>query len=149
VANECIPIFEPGGTPTGHAAAGATGKRFLRVSAEPTSTLLGLAATAEGGNMSVAMIGTQGQRSVGVADRDVASGGKVGVISTPGIYVPVTAGAAVVAGQEVMSDNQGRAIPYVAGAGVYALGECIQGQSVVGQDCVVRWYGSPVRGAGA
>jgi len=149
VANECIPVYEPGGTPTGHAAVAVTGKRCLKVSGEPTSSLIALSATAEGGNISVAQCTVQGERVVGISNRDTGAGGKVGVLGTPGLILPVTAGAAVTAGQEVMTDNQGRVIPYVAGAGIFAVGLCIQGQSTVGQDAVVKFYGAPVRGAGA
>lgn len=149
LAGEAIPVYEPGGTPTGHCPAAVRGRRFLRVSAAPQASLIALNSTADGGNITVAECNAIGQRVDGVANRDVAAGGKVGVLATPGLIVPVIAGAAIAADQLVMSDAQGRAIPYVAGAGRFVAGVCVEGAAAADAVCVVILGGVGGGGVGA
>lgn len=56
-----------------------------------------------------------GGRTLGVVMRDLAIGDR-GLCESEGI-LPVIAGAALVAGQEVMTDAAGHAIPWVTAAG--------------------------------
>jgi hypothetical protein len=56
-----------------------------------------------------------GVKAFGVAKYDVANAGIGGAYGQPGRIVPVTAGGAVTAGQEVMSDASGKAITHVPG----------------------------------
>lgn len=111
MANDCIPFKRPGEDITGHATAAVTGKRFLRISANRTSGP-GLSNTAEGSVYSVAPAAAGGE-VIGVAKYDAPLNSKVGVIR--GGIVPVTAGAALTAGQAVQSDGTGQAIPLAAG----------------------------------
>jgi hypothetical protein len=116
MANDCIPLYRPGEDITAQATAAVTGKRIVRISGAMTSGPL-LAATAEGSNVRVAHCAGATDNPFGVSKYDAASGGKVGVIREG--VVPITAGAAVTSGQQVMADATGQAIPYVwAGAAV-------------------------------
>lgn len=115
-ANECIPFYEPGGRITGHAEAALSGKRFVRISGNRQSGP-GLALTAQGGNYPV-NAPTAAGRVFGVTSHDVAAGGKVTVISTPGTVLPVTAAAAIAAFEEVQVDALGRVIPLAGGVSV-------------------------------
>jgi hypothetical protein len=141
MVNDCIPIYEPGGTLTCHASVAITGKRFVSVTAEPQGPLVtGLDTDADGGNIIVGQP-TTGGRVLGVANRDVASGGKVGVLCTPGLIVPVTASATLAATNQVATTNDGRARP--AASGDYAIGLCVGGAAAAA-DAAVKLYGSPV-----
>jgi hypothetical protein len=115
MANEAIPIYQPGQAITGHCSAGVTGKRFLKISADKQAGAdAAVSDSVLGGNVVVAQC-VAGDKCFGVADRDAAINTKVGVLG-PGHVVPVRAGAAVTAGQRVQSDASGQAIPVAAGA---------------------------------
>jgi hypothetical protein len=115
VANESIPIYQPGEAVTGHCQAAVTGKRFLKLAADKQPGADAAVSDAvAGGNIVVAMC-VAGDKCFGVADRDRAINEKVGVLG-PGHITPVRAGAAVTAGQRVQSDASGQAIPLAAGA---------------------------------
>ena len=148
--NDCIPNYVPGGTITGHCSAAVTGKRFVKVTGDKQGADLGagLDADALGGNYVVGPVTTLGERVLGVAKRDTASGGKVGVYSDPGLILPVKSGAAINQWQEVMTDATGQAIPYAVGAGRYAVGVAMAA-CASGADCEVKLYGIPALGAAA
>lgn len=101
MANDAVPYWDPADTLTGYASAALTGKRFVRITGARTDGLPTLAVPADG------------DRCVGVTSRDVALGGKV-MFAREGVW-PVTAGAALTAGQEVQADATGKAIPLAAG----------------------------------
>lgn len=104
MGNECIPLFDPGATPTCSPSAAVTGKRFVAISGATV-----------GGLMRIAPCGA-GLRAIGVAARDAAIGEPVHVYGNPGQIVPVKVGAgALTAGQEVQSDATGQAIVVAAG----------------------------------
>lgn len=116
MANDCIPLFRPGADLTAEASAGVTGKRVVKISAAPASGPL-LATTADGANIKVNHCAGATEVPFGISKYDAASGAKVGVIREG--VVPVTSGAAVTAGQQVMADANGKVVPYVyAGAAV-------------------------------
>lgn len=120
MANECIPLYEPGRAVTCQANAAITGKRFVRVAAakQAGSTLTASGADQTGGgNVIVDQTFVSGQAvpAFGVADRDAASGSKVGAIK--GGTVPMECSAAITAGTRVMPAVDGRAAVYAAGAG--------------------------------
>jgi predicted RecA/RadA family phage recombinase len=143
VANDCIPIYEPGGTLTCHATVALTGKRFCAVAAEPlggAQALVTLQSDGQGGNIQVGMPALNG-RVLGVNNRDIPQGGKVGVLTTPGLIVPVTCSAAIAAGQEVSVDADGRIKP--AAAGQMAVALCVGGTTTANQDAAVKLYGTP------
>lgn len=105
MANDCIPLFDPGATPTGSPSAAVTGKRFVKITGAMQSGLMRIGPAAAG------------DRAIGVAARDAAIGEPVAVYGNPGQIVPVKVGAgALTAGQDVQSDGTGQAI--VLGAGV-------------------------------
>jgi len=87
-----------------------TGKRLVTIDGSRTSGP-GLSDTSEGGIYQVEQIAFIGAWALGVAKHDALDGELVGVIASPGIVVPVTAGAAISAGAEVCSDALGRVIP--------------------------------------
>lgn len=135
MANDCIPLFRPGVDITAQASAAVTGKRVVKISGNITSGP-GLSATAEGSNPRVAHCSGAADVPFGVSKYDAVINGKVGVIRE-GI-VPVTAGAPITAGQQVMADANGQVIPYVyAGAAVpIPVGTAIADASS-GADCYV------------
>jgi hypothetical protein len=113
MANDSIPYYTPAFDLPCQVTAAVTGKRFVAISAARVSGPL-LAATADGGNYRVAQCGAGG-RAVGVSKYDQGTvGGKLG-IHRIGV-VPVTAGAAITAGQDIMSDATGQAVPWTSAA---------------------------------
>lgn len=120
MANECIPVYDPGEAVTCHADAAITGKRFVRVSAakQAGSDLApaGVDQTA-GGNVRCNQDFTGGVLvpAFGVADRDCPIGGKFGALK--GGVVPMEASAAITAGVRVMPSTDGRVAAYASGAG--------------------------------
>jgi hypothetical protein len=120
-ANECVPFYEPtapAGRITVHCTAAVTGKRFLTVTGKQAGPAVSDSVT--GGNLT-GRISTAGEHASGVAAHDQESGKKVTMIGSPGVVLPVTAGATLAAGDAVQSDGTGRAIPLAAGA---KLGTC-------------------------
>lgn len=120
MANELIPLYEPGQAITGHCVAAVVGKRFVRVSAakQAGSTLTPSGADqVGGGNVQVDQAFTAGGPvpPFGVADRDAPIGGKVGCVKAG--TVPVECSAAITAGTRVMPAADGRAAVYAPGAG--------------------------------
>ena len=126
---DCIPYRKPNEDIPGQCTAAVTGKRFLSVSGTRTSGP-GLSNTAEGSNYRVAHTGA-GLRSIGVSMWDAPINGKIGIIR--GGIVPVTAGAAITAGQEVQSDATGQAAPLTTGK---SLGVAMA-DAALGADCEV------------
>lgn len=102
--NECNPFNRPGQDVTGHATAAVTGKRCVAISGDR-----------EGGNIAVAHATAAG-RIFGVAAFDAALDAKVPVIR--GGIVPILAGAAIAAFEEVEVGVAGRVIPLAAGVAV-------------------------------
>ncbi len=120
-ANTCIPLFKPGQDITGHCSAAVVGKTFLDIAATiqsgPTITSVNLPATYDGGNIVVKTCAAK-KRTVGIAAYDRAEGEKVPILRGSGLIAPVTAGAAITAGEEVESNATGKAIPLAAGVAV-------------------------------
>lgn len=107
MANECIPLFRPGGDLTVVAGAGGlTGKTFANISValDPTTGALATAVTA-----------TAAALTSGVVSRDAAVGAEVALIRTPGAIVPITAGGTIALGAEVEVGASGRAVTIAAG----------------------------------
>ena len=109
MTNESRPLFRPGAEVTGLAAAGVTGKRFL------TATGRGL-----DGGIKVATA-TQGDKAFGVAAYDAGSGATVPVLR--GGIVPVTAGGAISAGDQIEVGTDGKAVKLASGV---AVGQAIE-----------------------
>lgn len=114
--NECIPRYEGAYAQklTSHALVAVTGKRFVGPLGPPQSGP-GIQDVGTGGNMQIQALPAAGGDVGGVAQWDAAIGEKVGVYRGAGVVVPVTAGAAVTAGQKVQVDAAGKVIPLAAG----------------------------------
>lgn len=130
MANDCIPFYTPAFDLPVQVTAAVLGKRFMKISAARTSGP-GLATTADGGNYKVATCGA-GQIGIGVSKYDQSViGGKCG-LHRIGI-VPVVAGANLTAGQDVMSDAAGAAVPWTSAASEAnkrlgtAVNDCLSG----------------------
>lgn len=143
MANDCIPIFEPGHRITGHASVALTGKRFCNVTADAQAGfgLKGLVADPmAAGIKGLITLGapTAAASALGVAAYDVASGGQVTVLIGKGMVVPVTASnATITGGQEVeIADTTGRVKTLASGVAVgRALASCL-----ANADCPILLY---------
>lgn len=142
MANECIPFKEDGEHVSGKVkTAQITGKRLVNISGPRTSGgvqgLVPDSATDKSGVYQIDQNTVAGEYSLGVAAYDADVGVIVGVICA-GI-VPITAGAAITAGQLVMSDSQGRVVPWVFAASDanQIIGIAMDSQATVGADCEV------------
>lgn len=126
MANDCIPYFTPGESLTARVGAAAvTGKRLVRCSA-----------TVGADGLPVVQHAAAAGKALGVSGQDAAIGATVLVYTTPGIIVPVTAGASITAGQELESNASGQVIPFSAGIKVgYALADAANTA-----DCMVKLY---------
>ena len=116
--NLANPFYEEGDELTCYCTAAVVGMTFVKISGprQPGGpNLVGGAITdaVVGGNVSVAPAAA-GDKVFGVAMYDQAIGNLVPVYRHPKV-MPVTAGAALTAGQEVQSDANGNAIPLAAG----------------------------------
>lgn len=129
MANDMVRVREPGQDLTGQVTAAVTGKRFLRISGARANKFNVLGTDGTGNNHKVAH-SAAGGHAIGVSKYDQPTvGGKVGV-ACGGIAV-VTAGAALTAGQYVMSDANGQAIPWVT-----AASEANQKLGIATDDCL-------------
>lgn len=102
MANECIPLYRPGGDLTAIVGSGGvTGKTFVDISA---------ALSASAGTDPTVVTATAAGLTCGVAARDAAAGAKVSIVRTPGAIVPITAGGNISAGAEVEVGTGGKAV---------------------------------------
>lgn len=132
--NESQPVFEPADRVSGIATATIRGKRFLDVSATPVGGPTGTE------NVGVAECGA-GVRHIGVSCYDCAIGEQVPMHNDHS-WILMPAGAAITAGQEVMSDSQGRPVPWVFAASMAnkANGKACSTQAVVDADVLIKLY---------
>lgn len=101
--NPAVPFYSEGKEFTCHVGAGGViGKRFVMVSGNAVS------------ERPVVITPTAGAACLGVAGFDGAAGDGVTVYRKPNV-MPVKAGAALTAGQEVQTDASGQAIVLAAG----------------------------------
>lgn len=99
--NVSVPLFEAGKRITGKASAAVTGKRFVGISGQGVAP-----------NPSVAHA-VAASKPFGVSAYDAAIGDELSILK--GGVVPVTAGAALTAGQEVEAGAAGVAVVLAAG----------------------------------
>lgn len=129
MANDLVRVREPGQDLPCQVTAAVTGKRFVRISGARANKFNVLGSDASGNNHKVAQ-SAAGGHAVGVSKYDQATvGGKLGV-ACAGI-VTVTAGAGLTAGQYVMSDATGQAVPWVT-----AASEANQKLGIATDDCL-------------
>ncbi|MBT2273883.1 capsid cement protein [Rhodococcus qingshengii] len=109
MANECIPFYSPGLDLTVQVTAAVKGKTFLNITGafDPVAGTVAKANTAAAAGL-----------VIGVASRDAASDARVAVIRGPGRIVPVTAGGAIAAGDEVEVGAGGKAVKLASGKAV-------------------------------
>lgn len=128
MANECIPLYDPGAGLTCRTTAAVTGKRFVGVSGAlvaSSGTLIGVAHA------------TAAAKALGVATRDADSGANVLVETRPGSVVPVTSSAAITAGVEVEVATGGKAVTLSSGK---AVGLAVSTAAGADTDVFVRLY---------
>lgn len=114
MANDMVRTKEPSSDISCETTAAVVGKTFVRISGARAFRFNVLATTATGNLYKVATAAAGGP-AFGVAKYDQAVvGGKVGV-ARAGICT-VQAGAAITAGQLIMSDAAGKAVPWVSAA---------------------------------
>lgn len=130
MANECIPLFEPGDRLTADASSAITGKRFCMISANVEGGP-GLSTNVTGNNLRAAHA-SAGALALGVASHDCAQDDKVTLIT--GGVVPVTADGAISAGNEVEVGTAGKAKAKTAGG--QSVGIAVA-NATDGNDCYV------------
>jgi hypothetical protein len=118
--NPVVPLREPGERPTAAVTAAVTGGRFVKISGNyqggPLLDLSTPTSPLTGGNLPQIAQCVAGDKAYGVSGHDGPTAGDViPVLQGPGMVVPMTAGAAITAGQEVQSDANGNPIPLAAG----------------------------------
>ena len=127
MANECIPLYQPGKHLTATVAGAAvTGKTFVDISGATLNP-------ATGALISVATATAAG-KILGVAAFDAGLAAQLSVIGEG--VVPVTAGAAITAGAEVEVGASGKAITLASGK---AVGRALT-TAVNNADVYVRLY---------
>lgn len=144
-ANICVPLFKSGEKDvTVRTTAAVVGKTFAAISADiqsgPVITTAVLPTTYDGGNFQAATCGA-GAKPDGVFAYDAAINTVVPIIRK-GATVPVTSGAAITAGVEVMSDAAGKAIPWTSAASEAnrKAGKAMTTASGANVDCYVELY---------
>jgi hypothetical protein len=130
--NEAVAYFDPGDDISAHCEAGVTGRRFVIISDPKQVASAALANDTLGGNIVVSPAGN-GARAIGIATYDALAGQKVPVMRGHKV-VPVEAGAAMTAGDQVQSDASGRAITL---AGGFACGVVLNSPTAAGQVAIV------------
>lgn len=121
---DVVPFWTPGESLTCHVEAAVTGGRFVDISGPRVDGNPQISPAAPAGN------------AIGVAARDKGAGLKVMVFCAPGQIVPVRAGAALAAGQEVEVGAGGTAVPLAAGA---AVGRAFD-DAADATDCPIELY---------
>jgi hypothetical protein len=130
--NVSTQYFETGNV-SFRATANITGKRFVAPSGDVTG---GPGLSTDNQNLYRMATCGAGLKPAGVAKYDVASGTVGGMHGQPGMIVPVTTGAAIVAGVQVQSDGAGAAITLASGV---PAGLAMSGAGS-GADCQVKLY---------
>lgn len=131
-----IPFYEDGDELTGFCTAAVVAKQFVKISGprQAGGPAGGVTDATAGGNVSVAPAAA-GDKVFGVATFDAALNTLVSIMRYNRV-MPVVAGAAINAGQEVESDANGNAIPLAAGR---AAGLCLDNVAA-GADAQIALY---------
>jgi hypothetical protein len=141
LTNPDLPLYDDADEITVLTTAAVVGKTFADVdsatsgfSSGPALTTTAVPAAWDPGVVQ-AKTCAAGAKCLGVFTRDAASGSTV-LVLTHNRILPVTAGAAITAGQEVQSDASGNAIPLAAGR---PNGKALS-SAAPGADCFIRLY---------
>jgi hypothetical protein len=134
-SNVSTQYFETGNV-SFRATANVTGKRFVAPSADVTG---GPGLSTDLQNVFRCAHCPAGKRPAGVAKYDVSSGSVGGMHGQPGQIVPVTTGAAIVAGAEVESDASGQAITWAGTIATAKAGLAMSGAGS-GADAMIKLY---------
>lgn len=126
MANESVPLYDPGADLTCLTTGAVTGKTFAGVSATRDATT---------GLIKVTTC-TAAAKALGVFSKDAASGARVVVLARPGEIVPVTCGGAITAGAQVEVGSNGKAVVLASGI---AVGQILE-TGVNAADALVRLY---------
>lgn len=126
--NICEPYYDDGDEITGLNTQGESinGKRFIAIdgSAEGKPPSEVTDATA-GGNLRI-RYPARGGETIGVTGYDTGAGRGVKIVRGANKVVPVKAGAAIEAGNLVMTDERGQAVPLTEAERNKARGRCWQ-----------------------
>lgn len=129
--NVCIEVFTPGEDVTCKCSALVRGKRLVApTTTPPTGGMLGTE------NINIAEAGAAALNIIGVARYEGATADQIPVITNPSSVLPLVVGAAVVAGDALKSDAQGRVIPQAGTGPVIAI--ALESNAVVDTDVVCR-----------
>jgi hypothetical protein len=122
--NELIPFMENAVRVTATASASVAGKTLVSISGDKNAD----------GTYTVGPTGA-GEQAFGVASWDALTGAKVTIITiSSGMIVPITAGAALTAGDSITADANGAAVVAVADAracGIVLTGAADEADAVV------------------
>lgn len=146
-ANECIPYKSLADTITAKCSAAVVGKRFVVVSGDRTggggggaegSTTTGVGLSTDPDNVYKIKQAGAKVAALGVAAYDAAENALVKVFARGvGNILPITAGGAFAAGEEVESDAEGRAVKLAEGK---ALGMAMTKSPGAGKDAEILFY---------
>jgi hypothetical protein len=135
--NECIPYYDDGDHITGYCTAAVTGKTFVMITGNRSGGVFNPSSTlpADKGAVNIGPAAAAGM-VFGVAGYDGAQGDFIEVVRGTKMVVPVTAGAAINAFQEVQVGPAQGAVPLAAGRAVgYALTA-----AAIGADAQISLY---------
>jgi hypothetical protein len=136
-SNLCVPFYEPSSRITGRAFGEAVvGKTFVKVAGKKDPGSRELDPGATGGNVLIAPAAAADLATLGVAEHD-ADEGKTTAVLCSGFTVPVTAAAAIVAGNLIAAGAGGKAAPAadLATAKGLALAD-----AAAGEDAIVKLF---------
>lgn len=136
--NEAIAYYDSGDDLTCYVTAAVTGRRFVAITGAKRVGSQALATDALGGNIPVAHCGA-GARPLGVSTFDAPNVGDQLPVMRGHKVVPVESGAALTAGNKVMSDATGRAVPWTSAASEAnnANGVVLNSPTAAGQIAIV------------
>jgi Uncharacterized conserved protein (DUF2190) len=126
MANEAVPLYDPGADITCLTTGAVTGKTFAGISATRDATTGLLKVTTA----------TAAAKALGVFSKDAASGARVVVLTRPGLVVPVTCGGAITAGAQVEVGSNGKAVVLASGV---AVGQALE-TGANNADALIRLY---------
>lgn len=127
--NVLIPVFESDRKLTGRCTAAVRGRRFVAVAGDIPGGIFGTE------NIRIRECGA-GEKAVGISNHDGVLNEEIGM-TNHSVVAPMPAGAAIVAGDEVESDAQGRPIPLATGR---ANGIAVSSQTTVDADVAIKLY---------